>query len=66
LTIILSVADVGIPGGRRRKHAYCHGEFSKEKPGDWQDASRHSSSAGHHHVIAGDYLQLGLLLSLFL
>lgn len=56
-SLITPVADVGVPSGGRRErgHADCHGKLpEEEQSGDRQDASRHSSSAGHHHVVAGD------------
>lgn len=60
------VADVGVSSGRKRErgHAYRHGELPKEEQsGDRQDAPRHPSPAGHHHVVAGDTFLL--FLSLF-
>lgn len=57
------VADVGVSSGRKRErgHAYRHGELPKEEQsGDGQDAPRHPSSAGHHHIVAGDYFLLFL------
>lgn len=57
------VADVGVSSGRKRerRHAYRHGELPKEEQSsDGQDAPRHPSSAGHHHIVAGDYFLLFL------
>lgn len=54
----VSVADVGVPSGGRRKrgHADRDGKLSEEEQsGDRQDASCQPSSAGHQYVIAGDY-----------
>lgn len=66
LTIIPSAADVGVPGGGKREHAYRHGELpEEEQPGGRQDAPRHPSSAGHHHVVAGNSLRRELFLSFF-
>lgn len=54
---LILIIDVGVPssGGRRKRwHAHCHGEFSKEEHGDRKEPC-YSSSTGHF-VIAGKFI----------